>query len=332
MDMHGNSDTTVPANVSLSGDGYYYTPTAEIFGGGKYSKGWKAANGCSGANRHYPTRFDGQKKMYCIQEGECRSGDVVRCAWAGGHDWYGTPSQNGGMIVDFLLQWQKPSHLGGGHSALDLSRDQGRRGKPLAKVTVVDAEPDDPAPWKDEIPLQGAAALAEETPGGVSPKKHYGNPRQGCRSDEDAVRVGSLGHACAPKVSHKGREDLAVGGKEGSSVPRPNCTIGGVGTVGQGVGCPHDARLPKGKAPRPVCLAVAPAKRSEEQDPYMEGDFHCLLSCPCSSQWSSHGGKGKRGPAGKCSKESHSHCPQGARCVRGMLRNMGYGLCTYGLV
>jgi len=35
MDIHGRSDTVVPANVSLSGDGYYYTPTAQIF------EGWK---------------------------------------------------------------------------------------------------------------------------------------------------------------------------------------------------------------------------------------------------------------------------------------------------
>jgi len=41
LDMHGTRDTTVPGNVSLSGDGYFYTPTQEIFDGGKYSAGWK---------------------------------------------------------------------------------------------------------------------------------------------------------------------------------------------------------------------------------------------------------------------------------------------------
>merc|ERR1719440_528576 len=53
IDLHGRSDTTVPGNVSLSADGYYYTVTSEIFDGNKYSKGWKAANGCSGARTHY---------------------------------------------------------------------------------------------------------------------------------------------------------------------------------------------------------------------------------------------------------------------------------------
>ena len=34
LDLHGSKDTTVPANVSLSADGYYYTTTEEIFNGG----------------------------------------------------------------------------------------------------------------------------------------------------------------------------------------------------------------------------------------------------------------------------------------------------------
>ena len=37
IDLHGTSDTTVPANVSLSGDGYYYTPVHEIFNGNELS-------------------------------------------------------------------------------------------------------------------------------------------------------------------------------------------------------------------------------------------------------------------------------------------------------
>merc|ERR1719401_482543 len=88
LDIHGKSDTTVPANVSLSGDGYYYTPTREIFGGNAYSKGWKNANGCSGPSRHYPTRYDGIKDLWCVSEGSCVGGDVVRCAYKGGHNWF----------------------------------------------------------------------------------------------------------------------------------------------------------------------------------------------------------------------------------------------------
>lgn len=41
LDLHGTHDTTVPANESLSADGYFYTPTHEIFDGGKFSTGWK---------------------------------------------------------------------------------------------------------------------------------------------------------------------------------------------------------------------------------------------------------------------------------------------------
>ena len=35
MDIHGNRDTTVPANTSYAGDGYKYTPVQQIFDGNK---------------------------------------------------------------------------------------------------------------------------------------------------------------------------------------------------------------------------------------------------------------------------------------------------------
>ena len=41
--------------MSLAGNGYYYTPTHQIFHGNQYSRGWKEANGCTGGVRHYPT-------------------------------------------------------------------------------------------------------------------------------------------------------------------------------------------------------------------------------------------------------------------------------------
>ena len=44
LDLHGSRDTTVPANVSLSGDGYYYTTTDEIFNGGYFLAHFDAAD------------------------------------------------------------------------------------------------------------------------------------------------------------------------------------------------------------------------------------------------------------------------------------------------
>merc|ERR1719486_1289070 len=81
MDTHGSRDTTVPANVSLSGDGYYYTTTHDIFNGNRYSKGWKEANGCSGASSHYHSVYDGIKQLWCVSEGNCSGGGVVRCSY-----------------------------------------------------------------------------------------------------------------------------------------------------------------------------------------------------------------------------------------------------------
>ena len=83
LDLHGSADTTVPGNISLSGDGYYYTTTKEIFDGNAYSSGWKKANGCQGSTSHYVTPFDGTKKFWCVSEGACSGGDVIRCSWSG---------------------------------------------------------------------------------------------------------------------------------------------------------------------------------------------------------------------------------------------------------
>merc|ERR1719171_3035479 len=113
IDIHGSKDTTVPANVSLSADGYYYTTTAEIFGGGSYCAGWKKSNGCDSRSYHWKTQWDGQDELWCVSE--CSKGDVVRCSWKGGHNWYGnSATKNGGLVTFFLLQWTKTSHIGNG--------------------------------------------------------------------------------------------------------------------------------------------------------------------------------------------------------------------------
>lgn len=75
------------------------------------------ANGCTGAPRHWPTQWDGRKDFYCLQEGDCPGGDVIRCSWDGGHNWlFNDAVANGGLVTMFLLQWTRPSHIGCVHT------------------------------------------------------------------------------------------------------------------------------------------------------------------------------------------------------------------------
>lgn len=68
----------------------------------------------------------------------------------------------------------------------------------------------------------------------------------------------------------------------------------------------------------PVCLAKSP---HAEADPYTNGDFHCLLVCPCVANHASD--------VNDCGLEAHAHCPYGARCERGELRNRAQGVCVF---
>jgi poly(3-hydroxybutyrate) depolymerase len=293
IDLHGRSDTTVPGNVSLSADGYYYTPTSEIFDGGKYSTGWKKANGCTGSASHYATSYDNVKKLWCSLEGKCSGGDVVRCAYDGGHNWFnGGGKDNGGIVTDFLLAWTKPSHAGRGY----------KQGEPmgpgnlLQNITIYDPS------LGGGDPSEAPAHQWEETV--LKPAKggHYGNPAHGCLDDEDVIPAGS-GHVCAPKIGSTVSD---------SSPPTPKCKIGGVGAFDNG--CPVDADVTDAKA-WPICLA-----KGKSTDGYMSGEFHCLLVCPCQTGQT---------VGGECSAESHEHCPAGARCERGELRKRDQGVCTY---
>jgi poly(3-hydroxybutyrate) depolymerase len=151
IDTHGTKDTTVPGNVSLSGDGYYYTTTDEIFNGGKYSTGWKKANGCSGSSSTYTTAYDGIQKLHCALEGNCTGGDVVRCVYNGGHNWFnnGGPD-NGGLVTDFLLKWKKASHIGGGRS----KGEEVDAGLLLSDIKILD--------HVDEVPMVAADLIWQE--------------------------------------------------------------------------------------------------------------------------------------------------------------------------
>jgi len=96
--------------------------------------------------------------------------------------------------------------------------------------------------------------------------------------------------------------------------PRPQCKLGGAAPRLQN-GCPTDAGVTPLSKAWPICLAKA--SRHGEANPYLSGDFHCLLVCPCS------------GHGDDCGVLAHAHCPLGAHCERGELRNRAQGVCTY---
>lgn len=291
IDTHGSNDNIVPANVSLSGDGYYYTPVSEIFHGNSYSTGWVTANGCSGGPSHYPTTYDGIRDLYCVSEGNCAGGDVVRCAYTGGHNWFnGGGTDNGGLVTEFLLKWKKSSHIGRGYSEGDAMGPANL----LQDIAVVASD--------QKVSTRSAPAQQQEQALLADSAGHYGNPVKGCLPDEDVIPAGT-GHVCAPRIGTKSSE---------SSPPSPKCKLGGISSLSNG--CPTDANITSTKA-WPICLA-----KGNTTGAYDRGEFHCMLVCPCDAG---------NGNAGQCSAEAHAYCPQGAMCERGELRKRDQGVCTY---
>lgn len=275
IDIHGSKDTTVPANKSLSGDGYYYTTVSDIF------SVWGKANGCSGNISHYKTPYDGQSSLYCVNHGSCSGGDLVRCSWNGGHNWFAnSASKNGGLVSYFLTQWSETEHLGYGNKAEpDLLED----------IEIIEEE-EQPGAFDDlDVTLASASS------------GRYGNPSTGCLSDEEVIDLAN-GQVCAPKINST----------RGDDVPKPACYIGGASPSKNG--CPMDAPVPPTSKAFPVCLA-----KGQTDDPYTNAEFHCALACPCQSVEDDG-----------CGPAANSHCPVGATCQRGELRNMGQGVCTYG--
>jgi len=316
LDLHGSKDTTVPANVSLSADGYYYTTTDEIFNGGAYSTGWKAANGCDGPGYHWKTQWDGRDDFWCFAE--CQAGDVVRCMWNGGHNWlFNNAKANGGLVTQFLLQWSKPSHAGFGRT----HGEPPSAGRPLSNVRILGTH--DPSPNVTAafaaLPRTLRAVPVRPEPAGeaveeVEVTSHYTNPRiGGCMADEQEVAVGT-GTVCAPKIAARldSNSTRSVSGAQ-LEPPVPHCRLGGAAPHENG--CPTDAPVAPWSKAWPICLAKS---ADGDPDPYMKGDFHCLLVCPCVDDH-----------AAECGLAAHAHCPLGARCERGELRNRAHGVCTY---
>ena len=368
LDLHGSQDETVPANWSLSSDGYYYTPTKDIFGGDRYSTGWLKANGCKGAGKHYPTPYDGEKELYCVQEGECAGGDVVRCAWDGGHNWlFDQAAPNGGLVTDFLLRWSKPTHVGYGRKrgapppqeagavgqgnrseAKGHRAEGGARGGAPRLIEHVHVSSEGETQQEGASRARAAAAHAHRldptlrnrnrtAADDAADRPHYGNPyaHGGCRADEDKVSV--LSHVdgaavCAPKV------DADAPAKEGGP-PTPRCQIGGVVPV-PGNGCPKDALVDESQSRAfPVCLATgvhdAYIKRGLRTPPFIPP----LAALPSSPPLVPRGRYTKgifhcvlacpcHGIGAECGDAADSHCPDGARCLRAM-RFRARGVCAY---
>lgn len=184
------------------------------------------------------------------------------------------------------MKWTKVSHVGYGCE----------EGEPcsepefLEDVTLLD----------DQEAAEPLAATWETT---LTSGSHFGDPKDGCNDDEDIVDLG-LGHICSYKVSTVGNEP--------DGTPRANCSIGGAAPVDNN-GCPTDAAVSSGSKAFPICLA-----KGGSDDPYTNGEFHCVLVCPC--DYDDEGG---------CGQEAHTHCPGASTCQRGELRHRGQGVCTY---
>lgn len=319
LTFHGSKDTTVPANVSLSGDGYYYTTTKNIIAD------WKTSNGCSGGMTVYKDTYSGTDKLWCEGFQSCSSGDVIRCSWNGGHNWFGNKaSLNGGLVTTWLLKWTKPSHIGMGATTGQVVP----QGNILNITILTEAEEEAMDKAAREATLNVDVQMSNITHNG---KAYYGNPKNGCRPDEDAIEAGT-GRVCAPKVKSIAGADrtcnvdadcdgqsYCMNGKSkvkpyschGIQPPKPACTVGALNN--KKTTCPTSARVRWFSKAWPVCLG-----KGVNAQPYLHNDFHCLLTCPCL-------GDGKD----KCGAASDAHCPRGAVCERGELRHMAHGVCTY---
>lgn len=287
IDIHGTNDKTVPANTSTSSDGYYYTTVHDMFEGNEYAPGWKKANGCTGPISHYPTSYDGQSSLSCVSDGSCSGGDVVRCSWKGGHNWYGNSAKlNGGLVTEFLLKWTKPTFKGGSGSNL------------LQDIAIVDEE-------LSEVPE--LSSMISPAPVG-----HYGHPAHGCLEDEKVISLAG-GVVCASQIE----VDSDIQELE-EDLPQPKCNVGVFNGVNSyDTGCPYDAPVNGHSKAFPVCLAAG-----ETDTPYENGEFACVLACPCEIEVKEDG-------TVQCNDASHSHCQQGAFCTRGETKNMNFGVCTF---
>jgi polyhydroxybutyrate depolymerase len=82
MNVWGSKDRIVPADGSLSSDGFWYTPVNDVM------DAWGSAQGCEAGAMPYPTSSDGTRNWACTQRANCVTGaEVVSCSWRAPH-WY----------------------------------------------------------------------------------------------------------------------------------------------------------------------------------------------------------------------------------------------------
>lgn len=107
LDVHSFEDEDVPANGSVSSDGWYFTPVQEIM------SAWRQANGCAEEHpapriQHWPTSLDGLASLYCVSEGSGCIAPTVRCAWSGPHgSFLGGGVANAQLVWEFLSKFAK---------------------------------------------------------------------------------------------------------------------------------------------------------------------------------------------------------------------------------
>lgn len=110
MDVHGTEDDEVPANVTMSSSGYFFTLNKDIF------RGWRSANRCRNTEQlklsHWPTPLDGVHDLFCISEGADCIAPVVRCAYKGIHGSFaGGGERNAELVWDFLSRFARGKSL-----------------------------------------------------------------------------------------------------------------------------------------------------------------------------------------------------------------------------
>ena len=82
MNVWGTNDRIIPADGSLSSDGYWYTPVDDVM------DAWGSSQGCDAIATPYMTVSDGIRGWACTQRADCATGaEVVSCSWLSHHWW-----------------------------------------------------------------------------------------------------------------------------------------------------------------------------------------------------------------------------------------------------
>ena len=349
LDCTGTLDRTVPINDTLFGrgavsyEGWIYSTMDDIFAQ------WEPANGCTDAEaaQHWPTSLDGVQDLYCWGKRCGASGEspVIRCAWRGGHNYFGNEGAlNSRLVWEFMSQFSRPSHRGLGRTNSSLAPGvvhtapraaaarepatgvRAARSPPVIARTLRGSEPTSAsATAVGRMAPAEASAADEQNHGGPSRgdqsqanqttargrQSAYGNPKYGCLAGESVLAFsnGKIdGRVCAPAKA------------------KGECKVGGYRTAHNGCPAYTGGLLPR-KGIFPTCLAVPPEQtadqrtadqRTADEETAAEREhFHCTLTCDRAQSTNSH------------DPEADANCPAGAVCLTGQLRLAHVGVCVY---